>query len=65
MKLKGLWGELNEEGGSSTQYGIWRRARAIRLRICLYLVPSPEPRTGGPASVLDEMKGTESSGEGR
>lgn len=66
MNLKGPPGELNEEGGSSTQYCVWWRARAHGAQdLSLPLAPSTEPRTGGSASVLAEMNRTElSSGEG-
>lgn len=66
MNLKGPPGELNEEGGSSTQYCVWWRARADGAQdLSIPLASSTEPRTGGSASVLAEMNRTElSSGEG-
>lgn len=67
MNLKGLPGELDEEGGTSTQCCIWWKAQADGAQdLSVPLVSSTEPRTGGSGSALVEMSRTEpSSGEGR
>lgn len=65
MNLKGLPGELDEEGRTSKCCIRWKAWADGAQDLSVPLVSSTEPRTGGSASALVEMSRTEpSSGEG-